>query len=93
MGGGFVAVIFLLLQSCFADKAEKNLVEDLLKNYSTHERPVYNPEDKIQLEFQVSLQVSEKLMYEMHFSNNMKLATDELRNNRIITRWIERGPK
>ena len=64
MGGGFVVVIFLLLlQSCFADKAEKNLVEDLLKNYSTHERPVYNPEDKIQLEFQVSLQVSEKLMY------------------------------
>ena len=23
----------------------------------------------------------------------MKLATDGLRNNKIITRWIERGPK
>ena len=25
--------------------------------------------------------------------NNMKLATDGLKNNKIITRWIERGPK
>ena len=24
---------------------------------------------------------------------NMKLATDGLRNNKIITRWMERGPK
>ena len=73
MGGGgpFVAIFFLVLHSCLADKYEARLVADKLKNYNPLERPVFEPEDVVQLEFGVNLQVSEKLDFVFKsFSSN-----------------------
>ena len=62
MGGGgpFVAIFFLVLHSCLAAEEEARLIADKLKNYNPLERPVFEPEDVVQLEFGVNLQVSEK---------------------------------